>query len=122
VEDPVLDEALHVQGVTSKQYHKSMESEGGGTRALSAMEEQERETLSVGDSGAEETRLRLGMPKMGGKASIYKGRWKERQNVSLDPRDYHVPSSRHSRNHAHATPGRSLEGHARMMVHPPNGS
>jgi hypothetical protein len=55
-----------------------MESEGGGTRALSAMEEQERETLSVGDSGAKETRLRLGMPKTGGKASIYKGRWKER--------------------------------------------
>jgi hypothetical protein len=55
-----------------------MGSEGGGTRALPAAEDWERETLNTGGGGAEEMKLRPGVPKMGGKASIYRGRWNKR--------------------------------------------
>jgi hypothetical protein len=70
-----------------------MGSEGGGTRALPVAEEWERETLNTGGGRAEEMKLWPGVPKMGGKASIYRGRWNKRSTICLDPRTYRVPSS-----------------------------
>jgi hypothetical protein len=55
-----------------------MGSRDGETRALPAVEEREQETLSAGGSGAEETRLWLGILKTEGKTSIYRERWNER--------------------------------------------
>jgi hypothetical protein len=66
--------------VMSEQYHESMGGEGRGAKVLLAVEERDWETLSTGGGKAEETRLWLGIPKTGGKASIYKGRWKRVAN------------------------------------------
>jgi hypothetical protein len=107
--------------VTSERYHDSIGSRYGGMRALPAMEERERETLSVGDGGAEETRLRLGIPKREGKTSIYKGRWNERRTVRLDPCVYRISSSCLIGSHAHATPSRSLDGRIGWWFALPNG-
>jgi hypothetical protein len=80
-------------------------------RALLAAEERGQGTLGTGGGRAEEARLRLGAPEMGGKASIYREKWDERQTVRLDPRTGRVPSSCLFGNHAHPTSGCSLEGH-----------
>jgi hypothetical protein len=90
-------------------------------RALPAVEEQGQGTLGASGDRVEEARLRLSIPRIGGKVSIYRERWNKRPTVRLDPRACRIPSSRPSGNRAHAIPSCSLKGRTGWRFDRPSG-